>query len=89
MNTKPSMATETDQARATSAPVSKAAPTPAAVAGGGVLTFTKEDLISLATRGDTIGIRKSAAEALYTMGRCDGAASTGDRMMAAFDKVHT
>lgn len=37
-------------------------------------TFTKEDLIYLATDvSSTIGIRRSAAEALYAMGQRDGA----------------
>lgn len=35
--------------------------------------FTKDDLVYLATTGATIGIRISAAEALYQYGRADGA----------------
>jgi hypothetical protein len=38
------------------------------------LTFTKEDLVHLATDAtSTIAIRRAAAEALYQRGRSDGA----------------
>ena len=37
------------------------------------LFFTKDDLVYLATKGDTIAIRNSAAEALYALGARDGA----------------
>jgi hypothetical protein len=38
------------------------------------MTFSKEDLIHMATSPhSTNNIRRSAAEALYTLGKCDGA----------------
>jgi hypothetical protein len=47
-----------------------------------LLTFTLEDLVYLATSGPTVGIRKSAAEALYQRGRTDGARETADNVSA-------
>jgi hypothetical protein len=37
------------------------------------LTFSKEDLVWLATTVDSLKVRRSAAEALYTLGKVDAA----------------
>jgi hypothetical protein len=48
-----------------------------------LLTFTKEDLVFLATKEPSLKIRQSAAEALYRMGFLDGARDMRETMSAA------
>lgn len=37
------------------------------------ISFTKDDLVMLATSGPTVGVRRAAADALYSLGQRDGA----------------
>lgn len=47
------------------------------------LNLTKADLIELATSGPTLGIRRSAADALYHRGAFDAANRIGDAIKKA------
>jgi hypothetical protein len=42
-------------------------------AGEDAPVFSKDALILLATQGETMGVRRAAADALYELGRIDGA----------------
>lgn len=44
-----------------------------AAAPPAAISFTKEDLIFIATGDSSIRVRRSAAEVLYLLGKCDGA----------------